>query len=121
MLKQENGSGELLAEFCEKNKLFICNSAFDHPVRHITMWSQTKINSETNRVKHVYNQIDYLMMKKSYTHNLTEARSYAGTETYSDHRLVVMTYENDWTKLYKTGNKKRDDEMRKINTQSANK
>lgn len=54
------------------------------------MWSQTKINSETNRVKHVYNQIDYLMMKKSYTHNLTEARSYAGTETYSDHRLVVI-------------------------------
>ena len=83
-----NRSGELLVEFCEKNKLFICNSAFQNHVRHITTWSQTRVNKETNRVKHIYNQIDYVMMMRSYTHNLTYARSYAGAETYSDHRLL---------------------------------
>ena len=57
------------------------------------------------------------MMMRTYANNLTDARSYAGTETYSDHRLVVMKYEDNWTKLYKTANKKKDDKSKKINTQ----
>ena len=111
-----NRSGELLIEFCEKNKLFICNSAFQHPSRHITTWSQSRTNKETNIVKHIYNQIDYILINRSYKQNLKEARSHAGTETYSDHRLVVLTYEDNWTKLYKTANRKKDSGEKKINT-----
>ena len=56
-------------------------------------------------------------LMRSYTQNLINARSYAGAETFSDHRIVVMEYEDDWTKLYKTANRKRDETNKKINTQ----
>ena len=39
------------------------------------------------------------------------------TETFSDHRLVVMSYEDNWTKLYKPANKKRDDTSKRFNTE----
>ena len=31
-----NSNGEKLVNFCEEKGLFICNSAFEHPARHIT-------------------------------------------------------------------------------------
>ena len=31
-----NQNGETLVNFCEMNKLFICNSAFEHPLRNIS-------------------------------------------------------------------------------------
>ena len=112
-----NRSGELLIDFCEKNKLYITNTAFQHPARHITTWSQQRTNKQTNKVKHIYNQIDYIIMSRSNSPNLTEARSYAGTETFSDHRLVVMSYEDNWTKLFKIANKKTESTKR-FNTQA---
>ena len=32
-----NNSGETLVQFCEANGLFICNSAFQHPARHMAV------------------------------------------------------------------------------------
>ena len=113
-----NRSGELLIEFCEKNKLFIANTAFQHPARHITTWSQHRKSKATNKMQHIYNQIDYIMVNKSNVQNLKQARSYAGTETISDHRLVIMSFEDNWTKLYKNANrKKKDDGKKRFNTQ----
>ena len=51
-------------------------------------------------------------MSRSNSPNLTEARSYAGTETFSDHRLVVMSYEDNWTKLFKIANMKTENTKR---------
>ena len=56
-------------------------------------------------------------MSRSNSPNLTEARSYAGTETFSDHRLAVMTYEDNWTKLFKIANMKTENTKR-FNTQA---
>ena len=60
---RRNQSGRLLTEFCERNNLFIGNTAFKHPKRHITTWSQQRI--EKNRggtLKNVFNQIDYALI-----------------------------------------------------------
>ncbi len=112
-----NRSGELLIEFCEKNKLFMTNTAFQHPSKHITTWSQSRTNKQTNKVQHIHNQIDYIIVNRSNTQNLEQARSYAGTETISDHRLVVTSFEDNWTKLYKIANKKKEDSTKRFNTQ----
>ena len=39
-----NTSGQTLVNFCNLHNLFITNSSFKHPARHITTWENTRIN-----------------------------------------------------------------------------
>ena len=95
-----NTSGELFMDFCRKNEMFICNTAFQHPATHIATWTQEKVMKETNTVQRIHNQIDYILIDKNKKQNIRNSRIYAGTETYSDHRLLVAEFETDWVKLY---------------------
>ena len=104
---KRNKSGELLTTFCERNELFLANTSFKHPARHITTWSQQRVEKKTNTVKNVYNQIDYTLVDVRMKHCLMNARTYAGTKTQSDHRLLVTKIQADWTTLYKQINKKK--------------
>ena len=49
---ERNKSGQKLIEFCNAEKLFIANSAFKHPARHITTWENQRI-LETDGKKRV--------------------------------------------------------------------
>ena len=84
-----NTSGQMLVDFCDIHSLFVCNSAFKHPARHITTWKQTRINKDNNQTTKVFNQIDYILCQQSQKSALLNARSYSGTEVNSDHRLVI--------------------------------
>ena len=86
---RKNNSGQALIDFCNNHNLFITNSAFQHPARHITTWENTRINKRTNTVTHFFHQIDYILCEAKHTSTLINARSYAGTSVNSDHRLVV--------------------------------
>lgn len=86
---RRNLSGQQLVEFCEAYDLKIANSCFQHPARHQTTWSQTKIMKDTNRIITLYNMIDYILIPHSQQGNLVDARSYNNLETSSDHRLVI--------------------------------
>ena len=97
---RRNNSGETLVNFCDSQGLFICNSAFQHPARHITTWSQHKKDKKTNKMIDIYNQIDYIIINKNQTQCMTDSRSYAGNETFSDHRLVVTRYQLIWPVVY---------------------
>ena len=56
---QTNNSGKTLIDFCSINHLFVSNSAFQHPARHITTWqSQIKVN---DKLVKIYNEIDYII------------------------------------------------------------
>ena len=113
---ERNQSGQLLTDFCERSELYLSNTSFQHPVRHITTWSQQRVEKRTGTVKCVNNQIDYILMDVNKKHCLMNARSYAGTETYSDHRLVIAKIQADWTSLYKKiNNKKKQEVKNKIN------
>ena len=79
----------MLVDFCDIHSLFVCNSAFKHPARHITTWEQTRINKDNNQTTKVFNQIDYILCQQSQKSALLNARSYSGTEVNSDHRLVI--------------------------------
>ena len=114
---ERNLSGEIMMNFCKRNELFITNSAFQHPARHITTWTQQRIDKINNTVKLIHNQIDYILMKKNKKQNLQNARTYAGTETYSDHKLLVMVFEANWMKLYKkVNNNKKKEQKKRFNT-----
>ena len=80
-------------EFCEKNGKIIANGYFQHPAKHITTWSKRRANPVTKQTVSIHNQIDYIILNQKNKQVLTDARSYGGTETSSDHRLVAARIE----------------------------
>ena len=97
---RRNENGEVLIDFCEFNKLFVANSAFNHSARHQTTWvGQRTING---RVSTIYNQIDFIICRRKDRGIFLDARSYAGTSLTSDHKLVIGRAEINWHKIYKS-------------------
>ena len=41
---RRNTSGQALIDFCNIHNLFISNSSFKHPAKHITTWQQIRVN-----------------------------------------------------------------------------
>ena len=89
-----NENGNHLLNFMLENNLFAANTAFQHPCRHRTTytgwrkdWSAGRSSKKTLPV---YAQIDYLLCRNRLKPILTDARSYGGAQTYTDHRIVVM-------------------------------
>ena len=87
-------------EFCKKNGKFIANSRFQHLAKHITTWSHRRTNPVTKQTAWIYNQIDYIILGLKNKQVLTDARSYGGTETSSDHGLAVARIELTWARIY---------------------
>lgn len=85
-----NNSGQHLIDFCNINNLFITNSAFQHKAAHITTWENKHVDPRNpSKSVTIYNQIDYILCSTKIKHTLINARSFKGTETSSDHRIVV--------------------------------
>ena len=99
---KRNHNDEKLLEFCEVRGLFISNSAFNHPSRHTTTWKGHIRGKENESTIRIFNQIDYIICEKRHKNLLTNARSYAGTLTNSDHRLVKTTFRVEKHKLWNT-------------------
>ena len=88
-----NEMGENLLNFMSEHDLFATNTSFQHPARHTTTftgwrkdWSAGRSSKKTLPV---YSQIDFVLCRSKSKPLLKDSRSYAGTLTYSDHRLVV--------------------------------
>ena len=96
-----NDNGQKFVAWCENNNKFLCNTTFQHEQSHIATLSNSIINSNTNRVHHIFNQTDYIIMGKNQIQSMTDARSYSSTETNSDHRIVVTRFQVQWSKLNK--------------------
>ena len=96
---KRNASGQNLIDFCTTHQLFVCNSSFKHPARHITTWQNTRTVNGSYMT--IYNQIDYIICPTSKKHCLIDARSFSNTLTDSDHRLVACKMEVDLHRLYK--------------------
>ena len=103
---KRNYNGEYFIEFCNINNLFVCNSAFCHPSRHITTWEcQMKDKNDPAKTFMVYNQIDYIVCEASKKHLLVDSRSYKGTETSSDHRLLICRVKIGDYEIFRVHNK----------------
>ena len=90
-VRNENGSR--LLDFISENDLFAANTSFIHPSRHVTSftgwrkdWSAGRLSKKTLPV---YSQIDYILCRNRSKCLLSQSRTYAGTKTFSDHKLVI--------------------------------
>ena len=97
---RRNQSGLSLINFCELNGMFIANSAFRHSARHITTHTHQYIN-QNGIPTTSFSQIDYILVPIKRKQCLYDARSYAGTEVDSDHKLVVARMKIDPFILFK--------------------
>ena len=94
-----NENGQAMVDFCTLNNLFICNTAFQHPMRHITTWQMSR--TDDTQTKHFYHQIDYIVCQQNRKQSMINARSYAGTKPFSDHRLVKAEMYIEPYKMFK--------------------
>ena len=98
---RRNNNGEHLIQFCELNNLFISNTAFRHRAKHITTHTRTYKDPNSQEMLHSYSQIDFILIPRQLKHLLTNSRSYAGTQTFSDHKMVVTRMTSELYQIYK--------------------
>ena len=111
-----NTNGEHLIELCETHNLILTNTCFPHKQSHSTTWQQTRINKNTGKIEHVRKVIDFIAIEDQYKHLLTNARTYQGTTTDSDHRMLITTLNVDWHQAHKYKDTKSRDKTHEFNT-----
>ena len=91
---RRNSNGEHLLNFLFEHDLFACNTAFQHPCRHMTTrtgWMKDWSRPNSKCTVPVYTQIDYILCRTRSKGVLQDARAYAGgTSIYSDHKIVMV-------------------------------
>ena len=96
-----NRSGQALIDFCNRSDLFATNTAFQHSARHMTTWESVRTIRPSGSVLRLFKQIDYILCERKQKRLLQDARSYAGTLTASDHRLVKTVIQIDPAVVFK--------------------
>ena len=91
-------NGRKLAEMCQRNNLILLNTVFKHKMAHRTTWTSPK-QPKTPRRNLYRNQIDFILIRKQHLCLATNARSYGGTTTTSDHKLVKANFNIKWHKI----------------------
>ena len=92
---QVNTDGTHLLNFSSINNLKLLNTFFKHKPTHIATWTlpETPTGSRRNSYK---KQIKYIRVRKHKGITLTNAHSYGGMMTTSDHKLVMMSCKMKW-------------------------
>ncbi len=87
-----NSNGEHLLDLASRHDLVLTNTLFEHKHAHRTTWeSPDKADG-----KKIRNQIDYILVRNYHRIFVEDSRSYAGTQTFSDHRLVMAKFNINW-------------------------
>ena len=98
------------------NNFLICNTLFRHKLSHVTTWTApfraSLIGPDGNpRRNPIRNQIDFIATKRQHRLFIKDSKSTSNIETNTDHKLVIMIFEIEWTKYKhkkKTTEKKAD-------------
>ena len=85
-----NENGERLVKFCENNNLVLCNTLFKHRMQHRSTWFSDGLSHPDG--KPVRNMIDFVIARRTDKVKLTNARSYGGFMTRSDHHPVIADF-----------------------------
>lgn len=90
-----NSNGQELLELTARNDLLVTNTTFQHKLSHVTTWEAPTrkliYRDGTKRINPFRNQIDFILARSKDRLRITDSRSYSGTTTYTDHRLVLTT------------------------------
>ena len=87
---QVNTNGIHLLNFSSINNLKLVNTFFKHKPTHLTTWTslETPRGSSRNSYR---NQINHILVRKHKGVRITNAYSFGGMVTPSDHKLVMMS------------------------------
>ena len=87
---QVNTNGTHLLNFSSINNLKLVNTFFKHKPTHLTTWTslETPRGSSRNSYR---NQINHILVRKHKGVRITNAYSFGGMVTPSDHKLVMMS------------------------------
>ena len=100
-----NENGIALVEFCSQNELFVTNTMFMHRLSHRTTWTapirQFTTKDGTKRRNPIRNIIDYIITRKNIKHCVTNARSYGGIDTDTEHKMIITEVNIHCRSLYK--------------------
>ena len=87
-----NSNGEYLLELAARHDLVLTNTLFEHKKAHRTTWE----SPDKTKGKIIRNQIDYILVRNFHKIFIQDSRLYAGTMTFSDHRLVMAKFKINW-------------------------
>ena len=85
-----NENGERLVEFCGNNNFVLCNTLFKHRMQHRSTWFSDGLSHPDG--KPVRNMIDFVIARRTDKVKLTNARSYGGFMTRSNHHPVIADF-----------------------------
>ena len=100
----KNINGDILLQLAKEKNLILTNTLFDHKLAHPTTWTAKDQPNEPHHYgdticKNPYrNQIDYIT-KQIQKKLITNARSYGGFSTSTDHTLVITNIKFLWSKI----------------------
>ena len=92
---QVNKNETHLLNFSSINNLKLINTFFTYKLTQITTWTSPETPKES-RSNSYRNQIDYILVRKHKGISITNAHSYGGIMTPSDHKLVMMSCKMKW-------------------------
>jgi exonuclease III len=98
-LGRRNERGEMLMEFCKRNKMMAANTWFQQEKRRRYTWKQP---GEQRRY-----QLDYILVAQRYRNSVKNAKAYPGADVDSDHNLVVMKFSTRLKRVEKSKGRKR--------------
>ena len=100
-----NESGRRLIETCVKHDLVVTNTLFQHKLCHRTTWTAPDrryiTHDGSERRNPIRNQIDFIIIRNEYKHLITDSRSYNGTNTDTDHKMVICKMNINLHKIYR--------------------
>ena len=85
-----NANGDRLLDLCGEHGLVLCNTLFKHKLQHLSTWFADGLTYSDGRA--VRNMIDFIAVKTGGLTSVTNARSYGGFRTRSDHHPVIADF-----------------------------
>ena len=109
---RRNQNGQHLINLCTNCDLLIANTCFRHKEKRLITWEQTRtVQGNLQKLKKT---IDYICIPYKYKHILENSRTYHGTTTASDHKLLETKMKTRWFQIYKNDNKQKKSKKSKI-------
>eukprot|EP00117_Sycon_ciliatum_P048136 scpid21182/ scgid34307/ Craniofacial development protein 2; p97 bucentaur protein len=94
-----NNNGQALVQWANSWEIVLANTLFRYSMRYRTTWTGSVTNRDTGVISRVYNMIDFIAVPARCRPLIKRARSYAGTLTSSDHKIVIA--DMDFQRLFK--------------------
>jgi len=108
-LGRKNHRGQMLINFCERNRLTVTNTWFRKPNRSLYTWK-----APGDRSRH---QLGYILEKHRFRNSVKDVQTLPGADTDSDHNLLVANICTRLKKIIRSQKRRPQWDLEKLYTQ----